>query len=274
MTGTVAPTTFTCVPFGVAAAIGLAAGALGGLFGVGGGLIIVPGLLLLAHMDRRLAHGTSLGSTLLIAAASLVTYLVHGNVDWTVAAILTAGSVVGAVIGTALLQVVPKKVLVYVFVATVLVTAIRLFTTSDVTGRDGMEAGSAIVLVLLGLAAGTLAGLLGIGGGVIMVPAMVVLIGMSPAVAKGTSVAVIVPTAIIGTIRNRKNRNADLRTAAIVGGFGSITAVIGASVSDQLDDHTSNIMFAVLLVAVAITQLVTASHGDDPTPDADPDLIG
>ena len=45
-----------------------------------------------------------------------------------------------------------------------------------------------------------------------MVPAMVMLLGMSPAAAKGTSVAVIVPTAFIGTIRNRSNRNADLRT--------------------------------------------------------------
>ena len=50
-----------------------------------------------------------------------------------------------------------------------------------------------------------------------MVPAMVMLLGMSPAAAKGTSVAVIVPTAFIGTIRNRSNRNADLRTATLVG---------------------------------------------------------
>ncbi len=65
--------------------VGLAAGLLGGLFGVGGGLIIVPGLVSLAGMDRRLAHGTSLAATLPIAAASLITYVSHGNVDWAVA---------------------------------------------------------------------------------------------------------------------------------------------------------------------------------------------
>ena len=65
-----------------AALVGLAAGLLGGLFGVGGGLIIVPGLIGFAAMERRLAHGTSLAATLPIAAASLITYLAHGNVDW------------------------------------------------------------------------------------------------------------------------------------------------------------------------------------------------
>src|SRR6478735_4208888 len=103
------------VTTGVAIAIGLGAGLLAGLFGVGGGLIIVPGLLIFGRMDRRLAHGTSLGSTLIIAIASLLTYLAHGNVDWAIAALLAAGSVAGAVIGTHLLQIVPRAVLVYLF---------------------------------------------------------------------------------------------------------------------------------------------------------------
>ncbi len=267
MAGVVSTRATPRVSTGIAVGIGLAAGLLGGLFGVGGGLIIVPGLLIFGRMDRRLAHGTSLGSTLLISAASLATYLAHGNVDWSIAAILIAGSMAGALIGTQLLQIVPKAVLVYLFVGVVLLTAIRLFTTNDVTGRHDLTVGTALLFVLIGLLAGTLAGLLGIGGGVIMVPAMVVLLGLPPAVAKGTSVAVIVPTAIVGTFRNRTNRNADLRTAGIVGAFGAITAVIGASISDRLSDQASNVMFAGLLVAVAVTQLLTLRHGDpDPVP--------
>ena len=249
------------VTTGVAIAIGLGAGLLAGLFGVGGGLIIVPGLLIFGKMDRRLAHGTSLGSTLIIAIASLLTYLAHGNVDWAIAALLAAGSVAGAVIGTHLLQIVPRAVLVYLFVAVVLLTAVRLITTTDVSGQHDLTMRTALVLLLVGLVAGTLAGLLGIGGGVIMVPAMVMLLGMSPAAAKGTSVAVIVPTAFIGTIRNRSNRNADLRTATLVGAFGAVTAVIGASISDRLSDQTSNVLFAGLLVTVAITQVATFRHG-------------
>lgn len=249
------PLSHSSVRFSHAALVGVAAGLLGGLFGVGGGLIIVPGLVGFAKMERRLAHGTSLAATLPIALASLVTYLSHGNVDWAVAFFLATGAIVGAIVGTQLLHVIPKTVLVLVFVITVLATATRLLITSDTSGRADLTVAMALALVGVGFVTGTLAGLLGIGGGVIMVPAMVVGLGMVPAVAKGTSVAVIVPTSIMGTIRNRKKANVDLRVAAVVGGFGAVTAVIGGTISDRLSDKTSNVMFAALLLFVALTQL-------------------
>jgi uncharacterized membrane protein YfcA len=61
----------------------------------------------------------------------------------------------------------------------------------------------------------------------------------------------------MGTIRNRKKANADIRVAAVVGGFGAVSAVIGGTISDRLSDRFSNIMFAALLVFVAITQLLS-----------------
>ena len=240
-----------------AAVVGVAAGALGGLFGVGGGLVIVPGLVSIAGMDRRLAHGTSLAATLPIATASLITYLAHGNVDWPVALFLAVGAIVGAVVGTQLLRVVPKRLLTIIFVATVLATATRLFLGTDATGRDDLTAWVALLLVVIGFLTGTLAGLLGIGGGVIMVPAMIVLLGEAPVVAKGTSVAVIVPTAIMGTIRNRRHANADIRIAAVVGMFGVVSAVIGGTVADRLSPQVSNVMFAALLLFVAATQILS-----------------
>ena len=244
------------VQFRKAAIVGVAAGLLGGLFGVGGGLIMVPGLIGVAKMERRRAHGTSLAATLPISLASLATYLAHGNVDWAVAFFITIGALAGAIVGTHLLHVIPKNVLVIIFVATVLLTATRLlFGSHDSPGID-IDVRVAIVLVLVGFVSGTLAGLLGIGGGVIMVPAMATL-GMATVVAKGTSVAVIVPTAIMGTIRNRKNANVDIRAAAIVGGIGAFTAVIGATISDRLSEQTANIMFALLLLFVAVNQLLS-----------------
>ncbi len=249
-----------------AAVVGLAAGLLGGLFGVGGGLIIVPGLIGFAHMERRRAHGTSLAATLPIAAASLITYLAHGNVDWPVALCLTIGSIAGAIVGTHLLHVIPKNVLVMIFVITILATATRLLISSDSTGRADLTALSAGLLVGVGFITGVLAGMLGIGGGVIMVPAMVVGLGMVPALAKGTSVAVIVPTAIMGTIRNRTNANVDIPVAAVVGAFGAFAAVIGGTISDRMSDQLANILFAVLLLFVAITQLSSLRSKPVPSP--------
>ncbi len=257
LTSNPVPLSHSSVKFSHAVIVGLAAGLLGGLFGVGGGLIIVPGLVSLAGMDRRLAHGTSLAATLPIAAASLITYVSHGNVDWAVAFFLAIGAIVGAIVGTTLLQIIPKNVLIVVFVITVLATATRLVISTDSTGRTDLTAAMAVLLVAVGLLTGTLAGLLGIGGGVIMVPAMIVILGIEPVVAKGTSVAVIVPTAIMGTIRNRKKSNADIRVAAVVGAFGAASAVVGGTISDRMSDQVSNVLFAALLVFVAITQLLS-----------------
>jgi uncharacterized membrane protein YfcA len=241
----------------IVALVGIAAGALGGLFGVGGGLIIVPGLVLVVKLERRLANGTSLAATLPIALASLSTYLYNGNIDWAVAGFLTIGTIVGAIIGTKLLTILPKRTITIVFTITVLATAIRLLNASDTTGRDDLTIATGLLLIVIGLATGTLSGLLGIGGGVVMVPAMVVVLGMVPVIAKGTSVAVIVPTSIMGTIRNRKTANVDLRVAAVAGFSGAVTAVIGGMIADRISTSVSNIMFAFLLLFVAGTQLFT-----------------
>ncbi|MEO1058882.1 MAG: sulfite exporter TauE/SafE family protein [Actinomycetota bacterium] len=240
-----------------AAIVGVAAGLLGGTFGVGGGLIIVPGLVSFAGMERRLAHGTSLAATLPIACASLLTYIATGNVDWPLALFLAIGAIGGAYLGTHLLQIIPKRALTILFIAVVVATAFRLLLTDTAGGRSDLTALMAVGLVVIGFITGTLAGLLGIGGGIIMVPAMVVLLDELPVVAKGTSVAVIVPTAIMGTLRNRKKSNADLRVAAIVGGFGVASAVVGGLIANQLSTQASNIMFAALLVFVAITQVLS-----------------
>ena len=241
----------------IVALVGIAAGLLGGLFGVGGGLIIVPGLVLIVKLERRLANGTSLAATLPIALASLSTYLYNGNVDWAVAGFLASGTVVGAIIGTKLLTILPKRTITIIFIVTVLATAVRLFTTADTAGRDSVTTYSGLLLVFIGLATGTLSGLLGIGGGVVMVPAMVVGLDMVPVIAKGTSVAVIVPTSIMGTIRNRKTANVDLKVATVAGLSGAVTAIMGGMIADSISTSLSNIMFAFLLLFVAGTQLVT-----------------
>ena len=258
-------------PLWLAIVIGTVAGLLSGLFGVGGGIVIVPALLGMTTMERKLAHGTSLAATLPIAAASLVTYGANGNVDWTVAGFLTIGAVAGAVAGTQLLQVIPKTPLTVIFVVVILATALRLLLSDDVMGRDALSVAGAIALVGIGFLTGLLAGLLGIGGGVVLVPAMVVLFSMLPVIAKGTSVAVIVPSALVGTLRNRSKRNADLPTAAAIGIAGILSAIVGGIVSDGIGADISNFMFALLLVVVAMLQIRTLvpprlPHHDEPHP--------
>ncbi len=238
-------------PLFVTLVVGLAAGFMSGLFGVGGGILVVPALVLVLHMEQRLAHGTSLAAVLPISLMSLVTYWGQGHVDWWLALWLSLGALAGAVLGTRLLHVVPHRALGYGFAAVLLVTAVRLFIPTDATGRDPLTVALVLVAVALGVAAGTLAGLLGVGGGIILVPAMVVLFGELPVVAKGTSVAVIIPTSLMGTWRNRAKANADLRTAMVVGIGGIPAAVAGSLVAARMSATLSNVLFAILVLVVA-----------------------
>ena len=246
------------------ALVGVLAGFLSGLFGVGGGILIVPGLVLAAGMAQRLAHGTSLAAVLPISIAGLVSYVTEDKVDWPVGLLLAAGAVAGAIIGTHLLKRIPHRALALTFVVILVVTAIRLLVdTSEATGRGPLSFVGAIVLVLVGVATGVLAGLLGVGGGIILVPAMVVGFGLPAAIAKGTSLAVIVPTAIMGTIRNRKNRNADLRAAAIVGLSGVLFSFLAGKISIGMSERLSNSLFAALLIVVGIRMLFQLRRRDE-----------
>ena len=146
--------------------VGVSAGFLAGLFGVGGGILIVPGLVLAAGMDQRLAHGTSLAAVLPISIASLVTYATHDNVDWAVAVWLAIGAVAGAVVGTKLLHVLPHRTLGLLFAGLLIVSAVRLFVSTDADGRGAITVWQRRrPAVVVGLATGILAGLLGVGGG-------------------------------------------------------------------------------------------------------------
>ncbi|MFN3254071.1 MAG: sulfite exporter TauE/SafE family protein [Ilumatobacter sp.] len=253
--------------------IGVMAGMLSGLFGVGGGLIIVPALLAITRMERKLAHGTSLAATVPIASASLATYAFNGDVDWAIAGWLAAGAVAGAIAGTHLLQVIPKTPLTIIFIVTVIATALRLVLSDETLGRGDLTLWGGVGLVVIGFVAGTLSGLLGIGGGVVMVPAMIVLYSMVPVVAKGTSVAVIVPSSLMGTWRNRSKRNADIRLAAAIGAAGVVSAVIGSTIAGQISDTASNVTFALLLAIVALLQIQSlrtpVRSAPHPAPEAD-----
>ncbi|MGH9134059.1 MAG: sulfite exporter TauE/SafE family protein [Ilumatobacteraceae bacterium] len=247
-----------------AALVGVAAGFLSGLFGVGGGILLVPALVIVLKLGQKLAHGTSLAAVLPIALSSLFGYTIEDKVDWPVAGLLAAGAVGGAIVGTHFLHRLPQRAVGWAFAVVLVVTAVRLIVdNSDAAGRADLSIVSAVALVVAGFLTGILAGLLGVGGGIVMVPAMVVGFGIPAVVAKGTSLAVIIPTSIIGTWRNRSNRNADLRLAAVVGIAGVVSAYGASKISVGLGETTSNRLFALLLAAVAVRMIWQFLHTSD-----------
>ena len=113
-----------------------------------------------------------------------------------------------------------------------------------------MSATTVALALLLGVAAGVLAGAFGVGGGILFVPTLVAL-GLSQLEAEATSLLAILPTALVGTWRQRRYGNVRPRAALVLGLASIGGAVIGVQLATALPEDVLRRLFAVLLLAVA-----------------------
>jgi uncharacterized membrane protein YfcA len=108
-----------------------------------------------------------------------------------------------------------------------------------------------LALGAIGLAAGFAAGLLGVGGGIVMVPAMVLVLAFDQHVAQGTSLVVIIPAALAGSVTHYRNGRVSLRDAALLAAGGIGGAVVGSISALSVDDFVLRRLFGAFLLLVA-----------------------
>ena len=108
-----------------------------------------------------------------------------------------------------------------------------------------------IVLVVIGLVAGAVAAAVGVGGGVIFVPALAIVAGFDQHLAEGTSLAVILPTMVVATWAHSRGRRVHWPAALRIGAFGIVGGVVGAQLALSLDESLLRRLFAVLLLVIA-----------------------
>jgi uncharacterized membrane protein YfcA len=113
-----------------------------------------------------------------------------------------------------------------------------------------MGPGTVALVVAVGVATGLFSALFGVGGGVLMVPFLVVVLGDTQHVAEGTSLLVIVPTALVGVLSHTRNRLVDFRAAALVAGGGLVGGYVGAEIALATDATTLTKLFAVWLAVM------------------------
>jgi len=113
-----------------------------------------------------------------------------------------------------------------------------------------------IVLLLVGIAAGMLGGMVGVGGGVIIVPALIYFLGMSQMKAQGTSLALIMlPVGILGVLEYHKQGYVDFKIVLIIAVGFVLGSFFGSRISLSLPQETVKKFFAVLLIVIAIKML-------------------
>jgi uncharacterized membrane protein YfcA len=227
--------------------IGLSLGALGS----GGSIVTLPVLVYVAHVDPKSAVGMSMaivGATSLVAASL---YWRRGSFHKKAALLLGITGMVGAYFGSAFTHLVSSSALLLIFATIMLVVGLVMFRG----GFQGLTPGECRPLrcAVVGAAVGILTGFLGVGGGFLIVPALVLFAGLDTKKAVGTSLAIIAANSFSGLF-------GQLRYAAVnwllTGEFTVLALVgmwIGLMLSNRVSEPALRKVFASLLLVVAVT---------------------
>lgn len=261
----------------LAAALGLVMGVVIGGLGGGGGVLTVPALVYVLGQSAQDATTSSVIIVGITAAVGAVARIKGGGVDWRNGIALGLVGIPAAYLGTLLNHHVSQPVLLLAFAALTIVAAVAMLAGArgnrepaidhdpdDAAGGGGTatavraRAGrtdlllSAAKVVACGAVVGFLTGFLGVGGGFLVVPALVIVLRMPMALAVGTSLLVIVLNSISSVVSRVGVMHLDWHVIAPFTIAAVLGTLIGKRVADKLSGATLTKSFAVMLVAVGV----------------------
>jgi uncharacterized protein len=228
--------------------IGLSGGFFGGVVGLGGGVIMIPMMTAFVGLTQREAHGTSLVAVVFTGAVGAWTYFSYGVVDWQAALILAASAIFFARMGAVYAHSMQEKHLKRGFGVFIICVSLVLIGKGFIPGaRESMAFWSkTLVLLLAGVGTGFISGMMGVGGGSVMIPAMVILVGMPQHLAQGTSLLAMVPVGIIGAFTHYRLGNVHMHLALGLAAGAMAGSFLGGSVAILLPDFYLKLIFAAI----------------------------
>ena len=244
--------------------LGIVVGALLGLVGGGGAIIAVPALVYGVGLPLEEAIPTSL---IVVGAASAVAVLprLRRGVNWRLALIVGSAGVATAYLGTMVNRLLDPGVLLLIFAAIMVVAGIRMFMPIRASGGPcalpdgGIQWRSCLPRALAtGAVVGFLTGLLGVGGGFLIVPALTLVLGLPMSVTVGTSLVIIVINSIAGFTAHLGNVQIDWAVTGAFAATAMVASLIAGRLARGLSDTVLKRGFAVLVLIVAVYVAVQA----------------
>src|SRR4030042_271979 len=243
---------------------GLLTGIFGGLGGIGGGLIMIPLMVGILKFSQHKAHGTSLVALVFTGLSGAVTYALNGSIDLIAAICLAATAMLTARAGARYCHVLPEWKLRKYFGMFLIFCAILLILKPYISVPAAaspfyFQIG---VFSITGLFVGFLSGMMGVGGGTIMVPAMVLLAGFSQHLAQGTSLLVMVPAGSVGAFMHWKMGN--VATEILFGLVPGIIlgAYLGGHFAHFIPDTPLRFTFIAVIIFMGV-RYVRSSQSTD-----------
>lgn len=237
--------------------IGLLAGAFGGLVGLGGGVVMIPLMVRGYRLVQVQAHGTSLMALVFTGMSGAITYYLKGSVDFLAALLLTTAAIFTSWLGAFYANSLPEWQLKRAFGIFLILVSGTLLCKPYFFHLAHPVTGGAKVAVLLvsGALAGFLSGMMGVGGGAIMVPAMVLLVGLTQHTAQGSALLAMVPAGSVGAFTHWRLGNvaASLLTGLIPGIF--LGTYLGGNLAHLLSEAALRLIFAAVLIYLGLRDI-------------------
>jgi hypothetical protein len=239
--------------------IGFLAGLFGGLVGLGGGVIMILFMVGILKLDQHKAHGTSLVALVFTGISGAIAYGIQGTVEVTAAIVLSVTAMITARSGAHFAHSLPEWKLKHSFGGFLVFVSLLLLLKPFLPVIHTMETGwlKITVLLLTGVFTGFLSGMMGVGGGSIMVPVMVLLAGFEQHTAQGTSLLAMVPAAAVGAYTHWKLGN--VKTGLLGGLIPGILigTYLGGILAHILSETSLRIVFAAVLIWTGMRYLRT-----------------
>ena len=250
-----------------ALALGLLVGVLLGLVGGGGSILAVPALVYGVGLPLSSAIPTSL---LVVGAASAVAVLprLRRGVNWRLAAIIGGAGIATAYLGALVNRLLEPKVLLLAFAMIMVIAGVRMFRLTKAGGGPCVLPGggtnwrSCLPRALVtGAVVGFLTGLLGIGGGFLIVPALTLVLGLPMGMTIGTSLVVIVINSAAGFTAHLNDLDIDWAVTGVFAAAAMAASLAAGRLGRRLPDVVLKRGFAIVVFAVAIYVTVQALTG-------------
>lgn len=239
----------------VVIALGLIVGAILGLVGAGGGIIAVPALVGIVGVPVADAMATSLVMAVASASTAVLPRL-RGGIDWPVAAAIGLAGVPAALAGAALNALLPQPVLLLAFGLLMVAAGIRMLR--PLTARNETPERQRWWLVraaLIGLSVGLLTGLLGVGGGFVIVPALTLMLRMPMKRAIGTSLIIIVINSLAAAAAHLSVGGLDIPLTLAFTVPAMIASLVAARLAARLPGRALQLSFAILVLCIAVVTI-------------------
>ena len=239
--------------------VGLAAGTLGGIIGTGGCSVMLPVLSFWLGYPAPIAIGTTLFAVIFTAVSGGYGHLLRGNLDRKTTLWLSGSGIVGVIIGSWLFNLLtaqaalPGLVLGLAFV----LPSARMIWEGLVRGKKPQQEGNAIPgsnsgKGVFGFIIGILTGVVGLGGGYALVPGLIYLFGAPVYITMGTSLATMIPLAIVGGGIKLAQGFVALGAGLLLGTGAVIGAQLGAAVIKRFRPTTLKLIFGLYFLYVAL----------------------